>query len=103
MEDMEKYKKEGKCFQCGKMGHTYKMCPLRKAQKETPKVIFISFESKECVCMHVSVHVRVCLGVYESVCVCVCAWIHVCLSVCLFVYACVLTFPCVSVCLLEFA
>ena len=44
---MEKYKKEGKCFKCGKIGHKYKMCLLRKAQKETPKVSFISFESKD--------------------------------------------------------
>ena len=35
-------------FRCGKTGHTYKMCPLlRKAQKETPKISFISFESKD--------------------------------------------------------
>ena len=46
-EEMEKYKKEGKCFRCDKTGHTYKMCPLRKEQKKTPKVSFISFESKD--------------------------------------------------------
>ena len=43
---MEKYKKEGKCFRCSKIGHTYKKCPLRKAKKEPPRVSFISFESK---------------------------------------------------------
>ena len=46
MEEMANYKKEGKCFRCSKTGHTYKMCPIRKAQKDSSKVSLISFESK---------------------------------------------------------
>ena len=36
MEELEAYKKEGKCFWCGKMGYTYKTCPQRRAPKDPP-------------------------------------------------------------------
>ncbi|MCO5601712.1 hypothetical protein L7F22_055835 [Adiantum nelumboides] len=37
-EEMERYRKENRCFQCGTTGHTYRECPQRNTKHETPKV-----------------------------------------------------------------
>ncbi|MCO5572361.1 hypothetical protein L7F22_026114 [Adiantum nelumboides] len=37
-EEMERYRKENRCFRCGMTGHTYRECPQRNTKRKTPKV-----------------------------------------------------------------
>ncbi|MCO5577492.1 hypothetical protein L7F22_031323 [Adiantum nelumboides] len=41
-EEMERYRKENRCFRCGTTGHTYRECPQRNTKRETPKILHIT-------------------------------------------------------------
>ena len=38
--ELEQYQKDHKCFWCGKQGHTYRECPMKKqCQKDKPQAM----------------------------------------------------------------
>ncbi len=46
-EELERYKKENRCYRCSTIGHSYRECPQRKAQHETPKVSNVSIPQEK--------------------------------------------------------
>ncbi|MCO5586288.1 hypothetical protein L7F22_040227 [Adiantum nelumboides] len=36
-EELERYRKENKCFKCGEQGHSYRSCPQRNTRNEQPR------------------------------------------------------------------
>ena len=41
-EELEKYRKENRCFKCGKSGHPYRSCPNKHQKKELPQATQVS-------------------------------------------------------------
>ncbi|MCO5609672.1 hypothetical protein L7F22_063903 [Adiantum nelumboides] len=46
-EEMERYKKEKRCYKCGETGHISRACPKRQQRKETPQATQILYPTKE--------------------------------------------------------
>ncbi|MCO5596075.1 hypothetical protein L7F22_050133 [Adiantum nelumboides] len=46
-EEMERYKKENRCYKCGETGHISRACPKRQQRKETPQATQILYPTKE--------------------------------------------------------
>ncbi|MCO5600400.1 hypothetical protein L7F22_054512 [Adiantum nelumboides] len=47
LEEMERYKKENRCYMCGETGHISRACPKRQQRKETPQATQILYPTKE--------------------------------------------------------
>ncbi|MCO5598022.1 hypothetical protein L7F22_052111 [Adiantum nelumboides] len=45
-EELERYRKENKCFKCGEQGHSYRSCPQRNPRNEQPRASMVE-ASKE--------------------------------------------------------
>ena len=43
-EEMERYRKENKCFTCGEKGHSYRACPKKTAKKDNPQAAMVLTE-----------------------------------------------------------
>ncbi|MCO5594398.1 hypothetical protein L7F22_048428 [Adiantum nelumboides] len=46
-EEMERHKKENRCYKCGETGHISRACPKRQQRKETPQATQILYPTKE--------------------------------------------------------
>ncbi|MCO5569291.1 hypothetical protein L7F22_023003 [Adiantum nelumboides] len=46
-EEMERYKKENRCYKCGKIGHISRACPKQQQRKKTPQATQILYPTKE--------------------------------------------------------
>ncbi|MCO5566480.1 hypothetical protein L7F22_020157 [Adiantum nelumboides] len=46
-EEMERYKKENRCYKCGETRHISRACPKRQQRKETPQATQILYPTKE--------------------------------------------------------
>ncbi|MCO5552042.1 hypothetical protein L7F22_005552 [Adiantum nelumboides] len=40
-EELERYRKDNRCFKCGEQGHAYRACPQRNARNEPPRASII--------------------------------------------------------------
>ena len=45
-EEMERYRKENRCYKCGEQGHAYRACPLRTAKNGKPQASRIATQDK---------------------------------------------------------
>ncbi|MCO5574456.1 hypothetical protein L7F22_028241 [Adiantum nelumboides] len=41
LEELERYRKDNRCFKCGEQGHAYRACPQRNAHNEQPRASII--------------------------------------------------------------
>ncbi|MCO5547849.1 hypothetical protein L7F22_001301 [Adiantum nelumboides] len=48
--DLERYRKENKCFKCGEQGHSYRSCPQRNPCNEQPRASMIEAPKEEVHC-----------------------------------------------------
>ena len=54
-EEMERYRKENKCFTCGEKGHSYRACPKKTTKKDNPQATMVHTEhmhnqEESCLC-----------------------------------------------------
>ncbi|MCO5559391.1 hypothetical protein L7F22_012990 [Adiantum nelumboides] len=55
--ELERYRKENKCFKCGEQGHSYRSCPQRNPHNEQPRASMVEAPKEEIV--HDDVHIDV--------------------------------------------
>ncbi|MCO5610830.1 hypothetical protein L7F22_065072 [Adiantum nelumboides] len=46
-EELERYRKENKCFKCGEQGHSYRSCPQRNPRNEQPRASMVEAPKEE--------------------------------------------------------
>ncbi|MCO5583590.1 hypothetical protein L7F22_037503 [Adiantum nelumboides] len=49
-EELERYRKENKCFKCGEQGHSYRSCPQRNPRNEQPRASMVEAPKEEVHC-----------------------------------------------------
>ncbi|MCO5571006.1 hypothetical protein L7F22_024737 [Adiantum nelumboides] len=49
-EELERYRKENKCFKCGEQGHSYRSCPQRNPCNEQPRASVVEAPKEEVHC-----------------------------------------------------
>ncbi|MCO5576618.1 hypothetical protein L7F22_030433 [Adiantum nelumboides] len=49
-EELERYRKENKCFKCGEQGHSYRSCPQRNPRNEQPRASMVEAQKEEVHC-----------------------------------------------------
>ncbi|MCO5564612.1 hypothetical protein L7F22_018277 [Adiantum nelumboides] len=50
LEELERYRKENKCFKCGEQGHSYRSCPQRNPRNEQPRASMVEAPKEEVHC-----------------------------------------------------
>ncbi|MCO5562209.1 hypothetical protein L7F22_015835 [Adiantum nelumboides] len=50
LEELERYRKENKCFKCGEQVHSYHTCPQRNARNEQPKASMVEAPKEDVHC-----------------------------------------------------
>ncbi|MCO5559703.1 hypothetical protein L7F22_013304 [Adiantum nelumboides] len=48
--ELERYRKENKCFKCGEQGHSYRSCPQRNPRNEQPRASMVEAPKEEVHC-----------------------------------------------------
>ncbi|MCO5552192.1 hypothetical protein L7F22_005704 [Adiantum nelumboides] len=49
-EELERYRKDNRCFKCGEQGHAYRACPQRNARNEQPRASIIEAPKEDVHC-----------------------------------------------------
>ncbi|MCO5571421.1 hypothetical protein L7F22_025161 [Adiantum nelumboides] len=49
-EELERYRKENKCFKCGEQGHSYRSCPQRNPRNEQPRASMVKAPKEDIHC-----------------------------------------------------
>ncbi|MCO5597948.1 hypothetical protein L7F22_052035 [Adiantum nelumboides] len=49
-EELERYRKDNRCFKCGEQGHAYRVCPQRNARNEQPRASIIEAPKEDVHC-----------------------------------------------------
>ncbi|MCO5608659.1 hypothetical protein L7F22_062873 [Adiantum nelumboides] len=49
-EELERYRKDNRCFKCGEQGHSYRTCPQRNARNEKPSASIIEAPKEDVHC-----------------------------------------------------
>ncbi|MCO5583160.1 hypothetical protein L7F22_037069 [Adiantum nelumboides] len=49
-EELERYRKDNRCFKCGEQGHAYQACPQRNARNEQPRASIIEAPKEDVHC-----------------------------------------------------
>ncbi|MCO5551366.1 hypothetical protein L7F22_004868 [Adiantum nelumboides] len=49
-EELERYRKDNRCFKCGEQGHAYRTCPQRNARNEQPRASIIEAPKEDVHC-----------------------------------------------------
>ncbi|MCO5602560.1 hypothetical protein L7F22_056694 [Adiantum nelumboides] len=49
-EELERYRKENKCFKCGEQGHSYRSCPQRNTRNEQPRASMVEAPKEDVHC-----------------------------------------------------
>ncbi|MCO5577299.1 hypothetical protein L7F22_031126 [Adiantum nelumboides] len=49
-EELERYRKDNRCFKCGDQGHSYRTCPQRNARNEQPRASIIEAPKEDVHC-----------------------------------------------------
>ncbi|MCO5559164.1 hypothetical protein L7F22_012757 [Adiantum nelumboides] len=49
-EELERYRKDNRCFKCGEQGHAYQACPQRNARNEQPRASIIETPKEDAHC-----------------------------------------------------
>ncbi|MCO5611413.1 hypothetical protein L7F22_065666 [Adiantum nelumboides] len=49
-EELERYRKDNRCFKCEKQGHSYRACPQRNAHNEQPRALIIEAPKEDVHC-----------------------------------------------------
>ncbi|MCO5575003.1 hypothetical protein L7F22_028800 [Adiantum nelumboides] len=50
LEELERYRKDNRCFKCGEQGHAYRACPQRNARNEQPRASIIEAPKEDVHC-----------------------------------------------------
>ncbi|MCO5603559.1 hypothetical protein L7F22_057710 [Adiantum nelumboides] len=57
-EELERYRKDNRCFKCGEQGHAYRACPQRNARNEHPRASIIEAPKEHVHCKGASKDLR---------------------------------------------
>ncbi|MCO5558213.1 hypothetical protein L7F22_011792 [Adiantum nelumboides] len=49
-EELERYRRDNRCFKCGEQGHAYRACPQRNARNEQPRASIIEAPKEDAHC-----------------------------------------------------
>ncbi|RYA67130.1 hypothetical protein DD592_27770, partial [Enterobacter cloacae complex sp. 2DZ2F20B] len=46
-EEIERYRKDNRCFKCGEQGHAYRACPQKNNRQDPPRATLVEIQEEE--------------------------------------------------------